>query len=53
MGCGLDEPVESRGSEYRVVVGLATVDGRLLLPTEMFDFHEHAHGVVGEVFGDD
>jgi hypothetical protein len=53
MGYGLGEPVESSGSEYRVVVGLETADNRVLLPTEMFDFHDYAHGVVGQVYGDD
>lgn len=53
MGYALGEPVESGGRRYRVEVALQTEDGDLLLPTSMFDFHDYAHGVVGQVFGDD
>ena len=52
LGVGLDEPVNVNGRSYLPVIALATADGRLLLPTELFDFHEFAPSIVGEAFGE-
>ncbi len=41
-----------KATPYRVEIALSADDDRLLLPAESFDFHDYAHGVVGEAFGD-
>jgi hypothetical protein len=48
----LGAPLDVGGRSYSPAVAFATDDERLLLATEMFDFHEYALSVVGEAFGE-
>jgi hypothetical protein len=48
----LGAPLDVGGHTYSPAVAFATADERLLLATDMFDFHEYARTIVSEAFGD-
>ena len=48
----LGAPLDVGGQNYVPAVAFATADERLLLATDMFDFHEYARSIVSEALGD-